>query len=174
MPCIGHLLGSDTESDSSGRFETDSDSESVTHFEVCRSPTDFEYCYDVSDVPLIQKIKKKMESNEKFFSLEFFPPRTRDGVANLVNRMDRMNKGKPLFMDVTWHNGMSSASKSVCSSMTIASSVVNYCGIDTMLHVSSAGLSYEDMANVLNMAKSNGIRNIMALSGENDDSHSSH
>ena len=165
MPCIGQLI-----SDEHLRFEKDFESDSDTgsiHFELASSPTNFEYCHDESTVPLIQKIKSKIEANERFYSLEFFPPRTKDGAANLLSRMDRMNKGKPLFMDVTWHAGMSSASNTISSSMTIASSAVNYLGIETLLHVTTNKLSKHDLREVLNTARSHGIRNIMALSGDN-------
>lgn len=165
MPCLGNLMAED---DIEGRWEVESISDSSEmKFELCESPTNFEYCHDDSRT-LLEKINSKMKNGSKFYSLEFFPPRTSDGAANLVSRMDRMNKGKPLFMDITWHSGKSSASNKVCSSMTIASTAVNYCGIEAMLHVTSDGLDSSDLKEILTGARSNGIRNIMALSGDNN------
>jgi len=165
MPCIGNLMAEDGLDE---RFEVEAVSynDGEMKFELCESPTNFEYCHD-DNRNLIEKIKSKIASGDNFYSLEFFPPRTKEGAANLVNRMDRMNKGKPLFMDVTWHAGKSSASNKICSSMTIASSAVNYCGIETMLHITSSLLTKADMREILNTAHSHGIRNIMALSGDN-------
>lgn len=37
--------------------------------------------------PLIERMTKQIESNEPFYSLEFFPPRTPNGVANLLARL---------------------------------------------------------------------------------------
>lgn len=54
-------------------------------------------------VTLSQKIHKKIQLNQKFFSLEFFPPRTPNGAVNLIARFDRMSQGGPLFCDITWH-----------------------------------------------------------------------
>jgi hypothetical protein len=54
---------------------------------------------------IIEKIQKKIQDHEPFFSLEFFPPRTVDGGINLISRLDRMAKGGPLFVDVTWGAG---------------------------------------------------------------------
>lgn len=165
MPCIGHLMA---EEEIVGRWEIESVSDtSEMKFELCESPTNFEYCHD-DNRTLIEKIKSKIRNGTKFYSLEFFPPRTQDGAANLVSRMDRMNKGKPLFMDITWHAGKSSASNKICSSMTIASTAVNYCGIEALLHVTSDGLSSTDLIEILTTARSHGIRNIMALSGDNN------
>ena len=54
-------------------------------------------------VSLAEKINQKIRNEEKFFSLEFFPPRTPNGAVNLISRFDRMARGGPLFCDVTWH-----------------------------------------------------------------------
>ena len=54
-------------------------------------------------VSLARRINEKIRNEEKFFSLEFFPPRTPNGAVNLISRFDRMARGGPLFCDVTWH-----------------------------------------------------------------------
>ncbi len=36
--------------------------------------------------PLIEKINKLIENKDPFFSLEFFPPKTANGVANFLAR----------------------------------------------------------------------------------------
>ena len=36
--------------------------------------------------PLIDRINDRIARNEKFFSLEFFPPRTEQAVANFYHR----------------------------------------------------------------------------------------
>jgi len=35
---------------------------------------------------LMEKINNKIQAGEKFFSLEFFPPRTKEGAVNLLAR----------------------------------------------------------------------------------------
>lgn len=54
-------------------------------------------------VTLSQKIHEQIQLKQKFFSLEFFPPRTPNGAVNLIARFDRMAQGGPLFCDITWH-----------------------------------------------------------------------
>uniref|UniRef100_A0A1I8AC55 Methylenetetrahydrofolate reductase [NAD(P)H] n=1 Tax=Steinernema glaseri TaxID=37863 RepID=A0A1I8AC55_9BILA len=56
-------------------------------------------------VPLHRRIEKQIESGTPFFSLEFFPPKTVNGVANFFTRLDRLREGGPLFVDITWHLG---------------------------------------------------------------------
>lgn len=53
---------------------------------------------------LIDKIQSHIDGGDRFFSLEFFPPRTPAGASNLIARFDRMFSGGPLFCDVTWHS----------------------------------------------------------------------
>jgi len=38
----------------------------------------------VKYVSLIENIQKRIENNERWYSLEFFPPRTPSGAANLI------------------------------------------------------------------------------------------
>lgn len=59
-----------------------------------------------SALTIIQKMNKKMSDNKLFYSFEYFPPKTREGVTNLYDRIDRMSLLEPLFMDVTWGAGM--------------------------------------------------------------------
>ena len=47
------------------------------------SPVDF----DNSGTTLIDKITARIENGERFYSLEFFPPRTKEGAVNLLARL---------------------------------------------------------------------------------------
>lgn len=103
--------------------------------------------------------------NEHFFSLEFFPPRTAAGAINLINRFDRMFSGGPLFCDVTWHSAGNPGGDQETSSMAIASAALNYCSLETMLHLTCANATKETIAKHLEKAKNLGIKNILALRG---------
>lgn len=35
---------------------------------------------------LLEKMRRRMDSGDKWFSLEFFPPRTAEGAVNLISR----------------------------------------------------------------------------------------
>lgn len=47
------------------------------------SPVDF----DNSGTTLMDKITARIENGERFYSLEFFPPRTKEGAVNLLARL---------------------------------------------------------------------------------------
>uniref|UniRef100_A0A3Q1M8J1 Methylenetetrahydrofolate reductase n=1 Tax=Bos taurus TaxID=9913 RepID=A0A3Q1M8J1_BOVIN len=114
---------------------------------------------------LREKMKRRMDSGDKWFSLEFFPPRTAQGAVNLISRFDRMGAGGPLFVDVTWHPAGDPGSDKETSSMVIASTAVNYCGLETILHMTCCHQSREEITGHLNKAKQLGLKNILALRG---------
>ena len=118
------------------------------------------------DATLKEKILTRIESKDKFFSLEFFPPRTKSGAITLISRMERMGMGSPLFMDVTWHPAGNPSGDSETSSSMIAHSAVNYLGIETMLHMTCLGCKPETITSYLDKAKVLGVRNILALRGD--------
>ena len=53
------------------------------------------------------------------------------------------------------------------SSTTIASIAANYCGFQTMLHMTCANLTKETVIKNLTKTKNLGLRNILALRGGN-------
>ncbi|XP_054435714.1 methylenetetrahydrofolate reductase (NADPH) isoform X2 [Pteronotus mesoamericanus] len=115
---------------------------------------------------LREKMKRRMESGDKWFSLEFFPPRMAQGAANLIAMFDQMGAGRPLFIDVTWHPAGDPGSDKETSSMMIASAAVNYCGLETMLHMTCCQQSREGITGHLHKAKRLGLKNILALRGD--------
>lgn len=121
-------------------------------------PTDFK--------TLANKVNEYVKSGDKFFSLEYFPPRTPNGAVNLVARFDRMSRGGPLFCDITWHPAGDPGSDKETSSITIASIASNYCGLETMLHMTCANQKTKEVLANLNKAKHLGLRNILALRGD--------
>lgn len=118
---------------------------------------------------LVEKIQARTSAGERFFSLEFFPPRTEAGAVNLISRFDRMFSGGPLFCDITWHPGGNPGGDRETSSMAIASAALNYCSLDTMLHITCANQTKDVITTHLQKAKGLGIKNILALRGDPPD-----
>uniref|UniRef100_F1KZ16 methylenetetrahydrofolate reductase (NADPH) n=1 Tax=Ascaris suum TaxID=6253 RepID=F1KZ16_ASCSU len=118
-------------------------------------------------IPLHERIRKRINDNSPFFSLEFFPPKTANGVANFFNRLDRFREGNPMFIDITWHLSSDPANiKKETSSLSIAAGCLNYCRMDTMLHITCAQYTKEQTLRHLQMSKAIGLRNILALRGD--------
>ena len=76
-----------------------------------------------------------------------------------------MAQGKPLFIDITWHPAGDPTGDRETSSVTIASTALNFCGLDTMLHMTCVGATQDSLLAALRKAKRLGIRNILALRG---------
>uniref|UniRef100_W5MEH5 Methylenetetrahydrofolate reductase (NADPH) n=2 Tax=Lepisosteus oculatus TaxID=7918 RepID=W5MEH5_LEPOC len=115
---------------------------------------------------LRDKMRRRTDSGDCWFSLEFFPPRTSSGAVNLISRFDRMGAGGPLFIDVTWHPAGDPGSDKETSSMMIASTAVNYCGLETVLHLTCCNQTKQQITAHLSKAKHLGLKNIMALRGD--------
>ncbi|CAK7207760.1 methylenetetrahydrofolate reductase 1 [Sporothrix eucalyptigena] len=98
-----------------------------------------------------------------FFSLEFFPPKTSMGFANLRDRLDRMARAlRPLFVNVTWGAGGSTAQKS----LELAEICQRELGLTTCMHLTCTNMSRVLIDKALEDAKALGIRNILALRGD--------
>ena len=78
-----------------------------------------------------------------------------------------MFHGGPLFCDITWHSAGNPGGRTETSSMEIARTMLNYCGLDTMLHMCCVNQTADAITAHLRRAKESGIRNILALRGGN-------
>lgn len=76
-----------------------------------------------------------------------------------------MVRGGPLFCDVTWHASGDPGSEKPTSSMSVASAMLNYSGMETMLHMTACQYTKDEVRAHLKKAKEHGIRNILALRG---------
>lgn len=118
-------------------------------------------------VPLIEQMKAQIASKDPWFSLEFFPPKTMEGAYDLFQRMKVLAQGQPLFCDVTWHpSNQPGNMEKPTSSMCVASTMLNYLNIQTMLHMTCCHQPKQNIKEHLITAKKQGIRNILALRGD--------
>lgn len=110
---------------------------------------------------LITKINNRITSNDKFFSLEFYPPRTLNGTYNLYEKCDRFSKGQPLFCDVSCDKVKDDRKSNL--SVTIASTARNITMCDTMVQLNAFGLTVEKADEILSNFKDHGLSTIMVL-----------
>jgi len=97
-----------------------------------------------------------------WFSFEYFPPRTEDGVTNLKNRMSRMKSLNPLFMDYTWGAGGSTSDLT----MTLCDYAKNTLGATANMHLTCTNMEKEKVDVALADSKKFGICNLVALRGD--------
>lgn len=114
----------------------------------------------------MEKITDKiaaLPADANYFSLEFFPPKTAMGFSNLRDRLDRMARAlRPLFVNVTWGAGGSTATKS----LELAEICQRELSLTTCLHLTCTNMSRKMIDSALEDAKALGIRNILALRGD--------
>lgn len=118
-----------------------------------------------ASLPLMKvtaKISQAHEHNRPFWSFEFFPPKTAQGVLNLYDRLERMYRLKPEFIDVTWGAG-GSTSQLTLEICTTAQSQYN---LETCMHLTCTNMPREKIDAALKQAKETGIQNIFALRGD--------
>lgn len=111
---------------------------------------------------IIDKIKEHQQENRTFFSFEYFPPKTEEGIHNLFERLDRMASFEPLWVDVTWGAGGSTAEKTI----EICATAQKFIGLETMMHLTCTNMPRSQIDSALKAAKDAGIQNILALRGD--------
>lgn len=97
-----------------------------------------------------------------FFSFEYFPPKTADGVTNLKKRMLRMKGLGPLFMDFTWGAGGSTSDLTI----DLVTACKNETGVVANMHLTCTNQTASLAEDALNKCKAVGVRNIVALRGD--------
>ncbi|RPD64121.1 methylenetetrahydrofolate reduct [Lentinus tigrinus ALCF2SS1-7] len=109
-----------------------------------------------------QKIEQAAKEDRVWWSFEYFPPRTAQGLQNLLDRIERMRALGPEFVDITWNAGGRTSE--------LTSELVKTCqkliGIETCMHLTCTGMPKEKVDIALREAKQHGCRNVLALRGD--------
>lgn len=100
-------------------------------------------------------------SRQRLFSMEFFPPRTPEGVANLREARRQLAQLKPAFCSVTFGAGGSTREGTLATVLEIRAD-----GMNAAPHISCIGGTRESLAEVLTQYQQNGIRHLVALRGD--------
>ena len=74
-----------------------------------------------------------------------------------------MAMARPLFCDITWHPAGDPGADKPSSTMAIANVMLNYCGLDTMMHITCVRMSKDEIKGCLDRAKEFGLKNVLAL-----------
>eukprot|EP00897_Mesotaenium_endlicherianum_P007990 jgi/Mesen1/7219/ME000371S06288 len=109
-----------------------------------------------------EKLLAAQAEGKTVFSFEYFPPRTPEGVENLFERLNRMAAHDPLFCDITWGAGGSTADLT----LDIAKRMQNKVGVETSMHLTCTNMPVEKLDAALEAVKAAGIQNILALRGD--------
>jgi methylenetetrahydrofolate reductase (NADPH) len=97
----------------------------------------------------------------KAFSFEFFPPRTPEGQEKLRQARALLARVDPLFVSVTYGAGGSTRDRTF---HTVAECLAE--GLDTAPHLSCIGLHRDEILQLLEDYRGQGVRRIVALRGD--------
>lgn len=97
----------------------------------------------------------------RLFSLEFFPPRTSEGVTRLRAARRQLGQLRPSFCSVTFGAGGSTREGTLATVLEIRSE-----GLEGAPHISCIGSTREGIKAVLGEYRRHGIRHLVALRGD--------
>jgi methylenetetrahydrofolate reductase (NADPH) len=102
-----------------------------------------------------------MSDSRRNHSLEFFPPRTPDGVAKLRAARAQLAQLRPAFCSVTFGAGGSTREGTLATVLEFMQE-----GLPAAPHLSCVGGTRESLRDVLNQYRGHGIRHLVALRGD--------
>src|SRR5205085_7241722 len=102
------------------------------------------------------------KSDEPVFSIEFFPPKTPEGVTALFETVEALKPLGPSFVSVTYGAGGTTRDGTV----EIATRIKQEHGLEVMAHLSCVGETQDGLVEILDRFEAAGIENILALRGD--------
>jgi methylenetetrahydrofolate reductase (NADPH) len=108
------------------------------------------------------KITEMLRADRLVFSLEFFPPRTEEGMIQLFQTLKEVKTLKPGYISVTCSPAGGTRDKTI----EIVKRAKREIGLESMAHLTCVGHSRQEIRNILDELKNSGIENVIALRGD--------
>jgi methylenetetrahydrofolate reductase (NADPH) len=108
------------------------------------------------------RIDQLLATRRPSFSFEFFPPKTDDGVENLLRTVKALHALDPAFVSVT--HGALGANRA--RAIEVAKRIKNELGMEVMAHLTCVGRTRDELRDVLRELQGAGIENVLALRGD--------
>lgn len=108
------------------------------------------------------KIRNRLNPSSPCFSFEFFPPKTEEGVQNLLRTLETLAPLDPGFVSVTYGAGGSTRDRT----LELVTRIKELTGIEAMAHLSCVGHSKEELVGILDRLAAAKIENVLALRGD--------
>ena len=100
--------------------------------------------------------------NRPVCSFEFFPPKTDDGVRNLLRTISNLGELDPSFVSVTYGAGGTTRDLTV----ELVARIKREIGLEAMAHLTCVGHSAAEIGSTLDRLQRHGIENVLALRGD--------
>jgi methylenetetrahydrofolate reductase (NADPH) len=108
------------------------------------------------------RISDALAARRPFFSFEFFPPKSDEAHAQLLETARTLRELRPAFVSVTYGAGGSTRARTV----EVSKQIRNEVGLNVMAHVTCVGSSRPELRSLLGDLESAGIENVLALRGD--------
>jgi methylenetetrahydrofolate reductase (NADPH) len=108
------------------------------------------------------RIAERLAQPEPCFSFEFFPPKTDEGVASLMQTIGELADLQPGFVSVTYGALGSSRQRT----LEVATHIKSATGIEPMAHLSCIGHTSDELSAILTSLVASGIENVLAIRGD--------
>lgn len=112
--------------------------------------------------PIDDKVKEYAKNKKLWIAFEYFPPKTQQGVDNLIERFGRMKRHSPIYYDVTWGAGGSTSDLTLDLCIRIQKEF----NMTANMHLTCTNMDRSKLDHAIAYSKQNGIQNILALRGD--------
>jgi methylenetetrahydrofolate reductase (NADPH) len=110
------------------------------------------------------RIDELLKRDDPSFSVEFFPPKSDEGRATLLETVEVLKKLDPAFFSVTYGAGGSTRDRR--TTLDITRSIREDHGVEAMAHLNCVGETAEGLRSVVDEIAEIGIENVLALRGD--------
>jgi methylenetetrahydrofolate reductase (NADPH) len=107
-------------------------------------------------------IRDLLNQGTPSFSFEFFPPKTDEAFDTLVETIRELQKLHPTFVSVTYGAGGSTRRRTV----DVVAKAKRELGQESMAHLTCVGSTEDELRDVLDELKAQGIENVLPLRGD--------
>lgn len=108
------------------------------------------------------RIRELLATGRPSFSFEFFPPKTEEGSAQLLEAIESLRDLKPTYVSVTYGAGGSTRDLTI----DLVRRIQREYGIETMAHLTCVGSNRDEIRAVVDRLAESGIENVLALRGD--------
>jgi methylenetetrahydrofolate reductase (NADPH) len=108
------------------------------------------------------KITDILAKDKPSFSFEFFPPKSDEGVAALMETASTLVPLQPAFVSVTYGAGGSTRTRTI----EVVKALKRDLGLEAMAHLTCVSASTTELRSVLREVQEAGIDNVLALRGD--------
>lgn len=105
----------------------------------------------------------KKKEGKPILSFEIFPPKKEKALKNIDATLERLCDLHPDFISVTFGAGGSAVDN---QTVELAKKIKNQYGVESIVHLTCLHYGREELRDILNQLKENGIENVLALRGD--------